>query len=62
MFELNLSLTMEQQFSLRRYEEDLKNLSTEEKDKIIMSLMKQVMVKDNLLKQFIKEEVNRSSV
>jgi acyl-CoA-binding protein len=47
-------LTMEQQFKLRMFEDQVKGLSQEQAQEYLIELFRQMMVKDNLFKNLIK--------
>jgi len=47
-------LSLEQQFKLKMLNEQVKTLSLEQAQDYLMELLKQSMIKDNLLKQWIK--------
>lgn len=50
------NLTLEQEFSLKKIAAQTKNLSQQEARDLIVELQRQMMVKDNLYKQIIKQE------
>ena len=50
-----MELSLEQQFNLKMYEEQVKSLSSEEAQKFLMEVLRQLMVKDNMLKHLIKQ-------
>lgn len=50
------SLTLEQQFNLRKVADRTKSLSQQQAQELIIELVRQLMVKDNLYKQIIKHE------
>ena len=47
-------LSVEQEFSLRRFSDQVKNLSREQAQNLLIELNKQMMIKDNLYKQLLK--------
>lgn len=47
-------LTLEQQFQLRMYQDQVFSLSQEQAQEFLVEILRQMMVKDNLLKHFIK--------
>nr|WP_313657925.1 NblA/ycf18 family protein [Planktothrix agardhii] len=47
-------LSLEQQFKLKMLNEQVKTLNLEQAQDYLMELLKQSMIKDNLLKQWIK--------
>ena len=48
-------LTLEQQFKLRTLEEDIKNLTLEQARSYLIEIVKQGMIKDNLMKHWMKQ-------
>ena len=50
------NLTIEQKFHLRQFSDRTKALSHEQAQELIVELQRQMMVKDNLFKQMIKQE------
>jgi Phycobilisome degradation protein nblA len=50
-----LNLTLEQEFRLRRYTEEVKGLSEKDARNYLLDLMHQVMIKDNVIKQLLKK-------
>ena len=50
-----LSLTIEQQFQLRRYTEEAKTLSGDDAREYLLELARQLMIKDNVIKQLMKK-------
>ena len=47
-------LSLEQQFKLKMLNEQVKTLNLEQAQDYLLELLKQSMIKDNLLKQWIK--------
>ena len=47
-------LSLEQRFKLAALEKDIKNLTLEEAQNYIRQLIEQSMVKDNIIKQWMK--------
>lgn len=52
--ESTIELSMEQEFMLRVYEEQIKNLSLEEAQDYLLETLRQSMVKENLFKGILK--------
>jgi hypothetical protein len=48
-------LTLEQQFKLQTFREDIKSLTLEQAQEYLIELLRQNMVKENLYKAFLKE-------
>jgi Phycobilisome degradation protein nblA len=55
MMELPLELSLEQKFNLRMYEDQVKSLSQEQAQSFLLEMMRQVMVKENVIKHLIKQ-------
>ena len=47
-------LSFEQEFSLRRFSDQVQNLSREQAQDLLIELSRQMMIKDNLYKQLLK--------
>jgi Phycobilisome degradation protein nblA len=47
-------LSVEQEFNLRVYQEQVKNLSLQEAQEFLLEVLRQSMVKENLFKQLIR--------
>lgn len=50
-----LGLTIEQQFNMKVYEDQVKNLSADQAHDFLLELMRQLMVKDNVIRHLIKK-------
>lgn len=50
----NLSLSMEQQFSLRKYEQQAKNIPREELENLFVEVIRQKMAQENLFRKMIQ--------
>lgn len=50
-----MELSLEQKFNLKLYEEQVKGLSPEESKTFLLEVLRQLMVKDNMLKHLIKQ-------
>jgi Phycobilisome degradation protein nblA len=50
-------LSFEQEFNLRVYQEQVKNLNLQEAQEFILEVLRQSMVKENLFKQLIKSGI-----
>lgn len=55
--DIQMALSLEQKFSLKLYEENVKELSHEQSQELLLEVMRQLMVKDNMIKQLIKNNV-----
>jgi Phycobilisome degradation protein nblA len=51
---LALDLTLEQQFLLRNYEQQVKNLSQDRAQEFLLEAFRQLMVKDNVIRSLVK--------
>ena len=47
-------LTLEQEFSMTVYEEQVKGLSQEQAQKFLLDVIQQLMVKDNVIRSLLK--------
>jgi Phycobilisome degradation protein nblA len=56
MINAPLTLNLEQEFSLKLYEEQIKNLSQAESQEFLLEVLRQLMVKDNVIKELIKQQ------
>jgi Phycobilisome degradation protein nblA len=54
---IQMGLSLEQEFSLRKYEENVKELSHEQSQKMLLEVLRQLMVKDNLIKNMLKSDL-----
>lgn len=52
--QMPVSLSMEQQFKLQVIEDQAQNLSLEQAQEYVVEVMRQMMVKDNLVKHLLK--------
>lgn len=55
--DIPLTLTMEQQFNMKVYEDQVKNLSAEQAQDFLLEIMRQLMIKDNVIRHLIKQGV-----
>jgi Phycobilisome degradation protein nblA len=55
MMNFPIELTLEQQFRLQNLKDQVKNLSQEEAQEFLLEVLRQMMVKDNLVKHLLKE-------
>jgi hypothetical protein len=55
MMELPVGLSLEQKFNLRMYEDQVKSLSQEQAQSFLLEMMRQVMVKENVIKHLLKQ-------
>ena len=52
--DMSASLTLEQKFKLQILKDQVKDLSQEQAQDYLMEVFRQMMVKDNLMKQLLK--------
>jgi hypothetical protein len=55
--ELDLNLTLEQQFQLRLMEEQIPNMSAEQAQSLLIEASRLLMVKDNVIRSLVKKVV-----
>jgi Phycobilisome degradation protein nblA len=55
---LPLELSMEQQFNLKMYEGQVKNLSSEQAQDFLLEVMRQLMIKENVIKYLMKDSIH----
>ena len=55
---LPLELSMEQQFNLKMYEGQIKDLSSEQAQNFLLEVMRQLMIKENVIKHLLKDSIN----
>lgn len=53
--EMPIQLSMEQQFKLQVYQQQIQSLTKEQAQEYLLEVLRQMMVKDNLLKQVLKQ-------
>lgn len=53
----HISLSLEQEFILKTHEKNIKNLSNQQCQELILDLLRQMMIKDNLIKSMIKRDM-----
>jgi acyl-CoA-binding protein len=53
--ELPVGLSLEQRFNLKVYEDQVKGLSQEEAQNYLLEVLRQLMVKDNMIKHLLKQ-------
>jgi Phycobilisome degradation protein nblA len=54
MMELPLGLSLEQNFNLKVYEDQVKSLSQEQAQDYLLEVMRQLMIKDNVIRHLMK--------
>lgn len=53
--DIPVELSLEQKFNLKLYEKQIKGLSSEESQEFLLEVLRQLMVKDNMLKHLLKQ-------
>ena len=54
MYALELELSLEQQFSLSKYEREIAKLSQDQAQEFLIKVLHQMMVKDNVIRSLMK--------
>lgn len=57
-FELNLDLSLEQQFKMKLFEQSIAAMNSEEARSLLLEASKLLMVKDNIIKGLMKNNPN----
>lgn len=57
MMDIPMDLNLEQQFNLKLYEQQVKGLNQEEAQKLLLELLRQLMVKDNMIKHLMMKQL-----
>jgi Phycobilisome degradation protein nblA len=52
--DLPMTLSLEQQFNLKVYEEQVRTMSAEQSQTFLLEVMRQLMVKENIVKHLMK--------
>ncbi|OUC16582.1 MAG: phycobilisome degradation protein nblA [Alkalinema sp. CACIAM 70d] len=55
--DLPLDLSLEQQFNLTVYQDQVKSLSQEQAQEVLLEVMRQLMIKDNVIRHLIKQTI-----
>lgn len=53
--DLPLELTLEQQFTFKTYQDQLKHMSAEQRHSTLLEAMRQIMIKENIIKHLMKK-------
>jgi Phycobilisome degradation protein nblA len=53
--EMSIELSLEQKFNLKLYEEQIRDLSPEQSRTFLLEVMRQLMVKENMIKHLVKQ-------
>lgn len=54
---LPLDLSLEQQFNLKMYQDQVKALSQEQAQEVLLEVVRQMMIKDNVIRHLMKQAV-----
>jgi hypothetical protein len=52
--DLPMTLSLEQEFNLKIYEEQVRNMSAEQSQTFLLEVMRQLMVKENIVKHLMQ--------
>lgn len=55
--ELPIDLSLEQQFHLKVYEEQVRGLDAAQAQEFLLEVLRQMMIKDNMIKHLMKQTV-----
>ncbi len=55
--DLPMTLSVEQQFNLKVYEEQVRKMSPEQSQAFLLEVMRQLMVKENIVKHLMKNKM-----
>ncbi|QYO62736.1 NblA/ycf18 family protein [Leptolyngbya sp. 7M] len=55
--ELPIGLSLEQQFSLRAYAEQVKQLNQEQAQEMLLEVLRQLMIKENVIRSLLKDDL-----
>ena len=55
--DIPMELSLEQKFTLKLYEEQVQDLSVEESQEFLLEVLRQLMVKDNMVKHLLRERL-----
>jgi hypothetical protein len=54
--DIPMELSLEQQFNMRAYQNQVKGLNQEQAQEMLLEVMRQLMVKDNVIKHLLKQK------
>jgi len=55
--DIPMALSLEQKFNLKLYEQQVKELSSEESQKFLLEVMRQLMVKGNMIRHLLLKQM-----
>lgn len=53
--DIPLELSLEQQFSLRTYQDQVKGLDQDQAQDLLLQVLRQLMIKENVIKHLLKQ-------
>jgi hypothetical protein len=53
--DIPLELSLEQQFNLRAYQDQVKHLDQDQAQEMLLEVLRQLMIKENVIKHLIKQ-------
>jgi Phycobilisome degradation protein nblA len=53
--DLPMTLTMEQQFNMKVYEDQVKAMNVDQAQEFVLEIMRQLMIKDNVIRHLMKQ-------
>lgn len=56
--DIPLELSLEQQFNLRAYEDQVKGLDQTQAQQMLLQVMRQLMIKENVVKHLLKQQLS----
>lgn len=56
--DIPLELSLEQQFNLKAYEAELKQMDPMQTQKMLLEVLQQLMVKDNVIRHLLKQSTS----
>ena len=59
--DIPMELSLEQKFKLKLYEQEVQGLSPEESQQFLLEVLRQLMVKDNMVKHLLRKNVLKLS-
>ena len=58
----SVELSLEQKFSIRSFETQVKNMSHQQAQEFLVELYEQMLLRDNMYQEFIKHQWNLDSI
>jgi Phycobilisome degradation protein nblA len=60
--DLPIELSLEQQFNLRAYADQVKGLDQEQAQQMLLQVLRQLMIKENVIKYLVKQQIESDLV